>query len=235
VQSSEQFPYVVVDGPLGFRVKFDGDQQLLIQVDERYKGHLCGLCGTYSGSQLDDFQQPDGMLVTDTNKFGNSWRVEDDDWRQVTVNKVFSGVNHIFRFEQRCRVILSSNGQCHAVVDPTHFLENCIYDVCLTQGQQTSMCHGIQAYAASCANAGLCVEWRNTTLCRKCWEPWQGGSEEIWDRWISIPRIPQMEKLCKVGWGILGVGSPPDLKLPRLETPALDDGHNTSMGNKQEF
>lgn len=97
IQVEEQLPYVVVDSPLGFRVKFDGDHQLFIQVSERYKGHLCGLCGTYSGSPLDDFQQPDGMLETDANKFGNSWRVEDDDWRQVIVNKAFSGVYHIFR------------------------------------------------------------------------------------------------------------------------------------------
>lgn len=76
----EQPPYVVVDSPLGFLVKFDGDQELFIQVDERYRGRLCGLCGTYSGSQLDDFQRPDGILEHDPNKFGNSWRAADDQW-----------------------------------------------------------------------------------------------------------------------------------------------------------
>ena len=73
-------PYVVVESPFGFRVMFDGDQQLFVQVDERYKGHLCGLCGTYSGSQLDDFRRPDGILELDVNEFGKSWRVTDDSW-----------------------------------------------------------------------------------------------------------------------------------------------------------
>lgn len=73
-------PYVVVRSPWGFLVKFDGDQELFVQVDERHKHHLCGLCGTYSGSQLDDFQRPDGVLEFDPDAFGNSWRVTDDHW-----------------------------------------------------------------------------------------------------------------------------------------------------------
>ncbi|KAG8136358.1 hypothetical protein E2320_009309 [Naja naja] len=210
IQVEEQFPYVVVDGPLGFRVKFDGDQQLLIQVDERYKGHLCGLCGTYSGSQLDDFQQPDGMLVTDTNKFGNSWRVEDDDWRQVTVNKVFSGVDHIFRiscppeppidpphcdpveeagFEERCRVILSSNGpftNCHGSLPPQLYFESCVYDQCATGGDEGQWCKSLEAYAAACkANGADLGDWEKDTGCACTFEKdfcsWNQSSADNFD------------------------------------------------------
>lgn len=76
----ERAPYVVVNSPFGVVVMFDGDQELFIQVDERFKGHLCGLCGTYSGSQLDDFLRPDGIPEQDPNEFGKSWMVTDDQW-----------------------------------------------------------------------------------------------------------------------------------------------------------
>lgn len=72
--------YVVIDTSLGIQVKFDGDQELFIQVDESLKGQLCGLCGTFNDNQLDDFLKPDNVLEQDPNKFGDSWLVKDDNW-----------------------------------------------------------------------------------------------------------------------------------------------------------
>lgn len=57
---------------------------------------------------------------------------------------------------------------CHTKVPPENFFESCVYDMCFTGGQETSLCYGLQAYAESCNNAGICIEWRNTTLCREC-------------------------------------------------------------------
>lgn len=55
---------------------------------------------------------------------------------------------------------------CHAKIAPENFLENCVYDVCHT-GETVSLCNGLQAYAESCSNAGICREWRNQTFCRE--------------------------------------------------------------------
>lgn len=57
---------------------------------------------------------------------------------------------------------------CHTKVPPENFFESCVYDMCFTGGQETSLCYGLQAYAESCNNAGICIEWRNATLCREC-------------------------------------------------------------------
>lgn len=72
--------YVRVSTNLGLQLQFNGDHELLVKVSEKYKGKLCGLCGTYTGSQQDDFMRPDGVVVPDLNDFGDSWRVPDDDW-----------------------------------------------------------------------------------------------------------------------------------------------------------
>lgn len=73
-----QRQHVVVETDVGLRVTIDGQHRLFLQVDERYKGQLCGLCGTYSGWQLDDFLKPDGSNATGPFDFGNSWRVPED-------------------------------------------------------------------------------------------------------------------------------------------------------------
>lgn len=76
---SQSGPYVQVDTNFGLRLLF-GNARLFVQVDERYKGVLCGLCGTYSGSQFDDFVTPDGNTVADSYKFASSWNTNDSDW-----------------------------------------------------------------------------------------------------------------------------------------------------------
>ncbi|KAM6444251.1 IgGFc-binding protein-like isoform 2-T2 [Liasis olivaceus] len=167
----EQPPYVVVDSPLGFLVKFDGDQELFIQVDERYKGQLCGLCGTYSGNQLDDFQRPDGILEQDPNKFGDSWRVADDQWGclpeppgPLPCDPAQEAV-----FEDQCRVILSTNGPlaaCHWSVPPQLYFESCVYDQCATGGHLGQLCKSLEAYAAACEVNGVDLgDWREDTAC----------------------------------------------------------------------
>lgn len=75
---SIQRHYIVIDTSLGIQVKFDGDQELFILVDESLKGQLCGLCGTFNDNQQDDFLNPDKVLEQDPNKFGDSWIVKDD-------------------------------------------------------------------------------------------------------------------------------------------------------------
>ena len=72
--------YVRVSTKLGLQLQFSGDHELLVKVSEKHKGELCGLCGTYTGSQQDDFMRPDGVVVPSVNDFGASWLVLDDEW-----------------------------------------------------------------------------------------------------------------------------------------------------------
>lgn len=72
--------YVQITTNLGVQLQFNGDHELFVRVTEKYKGRLCGLCGTYTGTQQDDFTRPDGVVAADVNEFGTSWSVPDDEW-----------------------------------------------------------------------------------------------------------------------------------------------------------
>lgn len=57
---------------------------------------------------------------------------------------------------------------CHNVVQPNPYFENCVFDQCGTGGSPVSLCQAIESYADLCAQAGVPINWRNNTFCRKC-------------------------------------------------------------------
>ncbi|KAF2978522.1 hypothetical protein EK904_011288 [Melospiza melodia maxima] len=168
---SIQRHYIVIDTSLGIQVKFDGDQELFILVDESLKGQLCGLCGTFNDNQQDDFLNPDKVLEQDPNKFGDSWIVKDDNrtCNQVSVVPPACDTEKEKEYEELCKIILKSGGPfqlCHSHIPPQLYFESCVYDLCATEGDSDQYCKILEAYAAACEAEGVNLgEWREDTIC----------------------------------------------------------------------
>lgn len=57
--------------------------------------------------------------------------------------------------------------ECHPFVSPDNFYQGCVFDSCHVSNPAVE-CTSLQTYAAACAQAGVCIHWRNhTTLCGK--------------------------------------------------------------------
>lgn len=74
-----------------------------------------------------------------------------------------------------CGLITDKNGpfkECHAVIDPLVYFDNCAYDLCEMSLDSETLCNSLQAYAEICQSSGVSIlQWRNNSFCGKCGKP----------------------------------------------------------------
>ncbi|NXF13276.1 ZAN protein, partial [Smithornis capensis] len=164
--------YVLLETDFGLWVRYDGNHYAEVSVPSNYSGLLCGLCGNYNGDPGDDNIKPNGDIASGSTDLGESWLVPENN-TICSSGGIEEQCDPVLESEAKkdtaCGMITDPTGRifkdCHTKVPPENFFDNCVYDMCFTDGQAMSLCYGLQAYAESCTNAGICIEWRNATLC----------------------------------------------------------------------
>uniref|UniRef100_A0A3Q2YGD5 Zonadhesin n=1 Tax=Hippocampus comes TaxID=109280 RepID=A0A3Q2YGD5_HIPCM len=159
----ENNSYVVLETTFGLRMVVDGQNRLFLQVDDSYKYQLCGLCGTYSEQQDDDFIKPSGQNATEPFEFADSWRAPHN-------NGCVSHPNDPQRCENEeeeneayteCFAILGAPFKpCHETIHPSVYINSCVHDYCAASRNQHALCESIQSYAVACRVAGVALpDW----------------------------------------------------------------------------
>ena len=157
---------------LGVRVSWDGLYRVEVTVSTSWRGRLSGLCGNYNGDPSDDFITSNNISTTSANIFGHSW-VLNNDIRESCgglpiPDTCTAGV--MADAQTRCAVLRESYFMsCNDVVDPTYFIESCVYDYCHCNeaDREECYCNSLAAYARSCSSSGIILQdWRNN-FCRK--------------------------------------------------------------------
>ncbi|XP_043084733.1 mucin-2 [Puntigrus tetrazona] len=161
--------YIVTEVKGLLNLIWDNKTSLMLQVDPKFKGKVCGLCGDFDGNANNDFKKHNGEVVTDSIDFGDSWRV-DPNCPDVTNSIDFCKVNqHRSAWaEKRCTIIRSDVFEdCHALVDSGPYFDACVRDTCACDsgGDCDCFCTAVAAYAAECRKKGACVAWRTPGIC----------------------------------------------------------------------
>ncbi|KAK7886664.1 hypothetical protein WMY93_026285 [Mugilogobius chulae] len=144
-----------------------------------YRNKLCGLCGNFNDNPKDDFQLPNKQLTDNVNFFGKSWKVTIPN---VVCSNGCEGNNcpncdschkAVFSKPTYCGIMTAPKGpfaECHSKLDPQPYFDDCVFDVCASNGEGNVLCDSVAAYAFNCHMAGVDVKsWRSPSFCpMKC-------------------------------------------------------------------
>ncbi|KAJ7304151.1 hypothetical protein JRQ81_011680, partial [Phrynocephalus forsythii] len=168
---------VLIETDFGLIVSYDLVYRVRVTIPGTYQGQMQGLCGNYNGREEDEFLLPDGNLASDVKTFGAAWKVPvpgaDD-----SCSDGCSGSNcpvceerkkEVFKQRNYCGILLAFDGPfrgCHSKVDPNLYFNDCIYDLCLGNGDSQALCQSIENYVSACQEARIPVQpWRSPSFC----------------------------------------------------------------------
>ncbi|KAK1784997.1 hypothetical protein P4O66_018435, partial [Electrophorus voltai] len=160
--------YIVLLGK-HISLTWDTGTRIILKINSKYRGRLCGLCGNFDGNQNNDLLSSNNQMEVDPVDFGNSWKVQLSCADAVQLPSPCStDVVKLVAVEQSCHVLTSAPfKECNSMVDPEPYWEICTHDTCLcpSVGDCTCLCDAVAAYAHECAQRGVVVEWRSNDLC----------------------------------------------------------------------
>ncbi|XP_053307563.1 IgGFc-binding protein [Spea bombifrons] len=166
--------FVIIETDFTLKVYYDWNSILKVYLSSSYFGSVCGMCGNFNGNAGDDLVTPGGTQAPNLVDFGKSWKVEDGDrfcWHNCNGECKTCPLETQKKYEAEgnCGLISKADGpfrQCHAVVNPKTYLDDCVYDLCMNGGSKQILCQSIKTYAEACQRNNVQIgEWRQPSGC----------------------------------------------------------------------
>ncbi|GIY60677.1 hypothetical protein CEXT_155381 [Caerostris extrusa] len=160
--------YVTVTSPLGFKLKWNLQNTILLEVSSPLKNRTCGLCGKFDGSVQNDFGTSDGSITDSVEGFVNSWAMEHIGGKAIVKDSCAENKNRAQEAEQNCQIIYSDKfSSCHHLVNPKPYFETCRMDYCGCEMWGSCHCSSLTEYFRECVRLGGEIPggWRSDELC----------------------------------------------------------------------
>ncbi|NXG14222.1 FCGBP protein, partial [Grallaria varia] len=157
----------------GVTVTFDWHSNARVILPGTLAGNVCGLCGNANGDPHDDFVTRQGQPAHNDTHFGDSWKVAEVPGCSPGCGEGCGGCGEAerraYRGDKHCGILVKKRGPlatCHEVIDPTPYLEDCLFDTCLFEGHRDAVCHAVGAYVSACQSRGVALgPWRTHAFC----------------------------------------------------------------------
>ncbi|XP_077423877.1 mucin-2 [Vanacampus margaritifer] len=140
---------------------------------KHFDSNTQGQCGKCNNNQADDCMLPGGQIVQSCSVMADFWPAKDIYQPNCQIPSVMPTDEPLppptlapCRPDSECDLLLSSVfEECHPFVNPDDYYEGCVFDNCHVSNPAVE-CISLHMYADACAQAGICLYWRNhTTHC----------------------------------------------------------------------
>ncbi|XP_040264810.1 mucin-5AC-like [Bufo bufo] len=161
--------YMVFESANGLVVIWDRRNIVMVKLDPKFEGKVCGLCGNFDGNAANDYITRSQSTVGDVLEYANSWKLSQRCPDAVDITDTCASNPYRKAWSQKhCSIITSGVfASCHGLVDPVKYHEACVNDACACDsgGDCDCFCTAVAAYAQACSEAGQCIKWRSPNIC----------------------------------------------------------------------
>ncbi|KFM73120.1 Mucin-5AC, partial [Stegodyphus mimosarum] len=110
--------YVTLISPLGFNLKWNRKNTILLKVNSQLRNRTCGLCGKFDGSTMNDFETSDGSNTDSVEGFVNSWIMDElgekCQYKGVVKDPCSDNKDKVSEAEKLCQAIFEKKFEvCH--------------------------------------------------------------------------------------------------------------------------
>ncbi|NXP05168.1 MUC2L protein, partial [Thinocorus orbignyianus] len=127
-----------------------------------------GQCGVCNNNTADDCMLPNGNIAENCETMADHWQVDDPSKPQCSpglhpTKAPSTTPPQSCKESSICKLLLGSVFEpCHNFVRPEKYYAACIFDSCVLPNLDLE-CSSLQIYAATCADQGVCIDWRSHT------------------------------------------------------------------------
>ncbi|XP_069375420.1 mucin-2-like isoform X2 [Paralichthys olivaceus] len=163
--------YIIVSVPSrGITLIWDKHTRITVELQPNWRNRVCGLCGNFDSSEMNDLQISGSAVVSSPLAFGNNWKATSPPCSDVTT-EIFPCERNSYCSawaQRRCMIITADTFKdCHLKVDPEPYYHACVQESCSCEfeGKFLGFCTAVAAYAEACSEQDVCVKWRTPDLC----------------------------------------------------------------------
>ncbi|XP_039259400.2 IgGFc-binding protein-like isoform X1 [Styela clava] len=150
--------FFVVEFPFGLVIRWDGIDRLRIMAWARLKGTMEGLCGDFNDDQSNDFMTPEGTIVTEIDEFVNSWiepgyQTEGCEDLPSQPDHFCGSDDQLQEYREQCKVLIDPDSplvNCFEIRNPNSSYNDCVFDMCATDGDPAIRERIISSYTEDC-------------------------------------------------------------------------------------
>nr|XP_033784141.1 mucin-5AC isoform X2 [Geotrypetes seraphini] len=154
---------------LGLSFMWNGEDNILLELDDKYANQTCGLCGDYNHISIQNEFISNNVKLTAL-QFGSLQKL--DGPTEECEDPVPTTQENCMDYENLCHRVLTSTAflSCNALVGIGPYMEACVQDLCHcnTTTNTFCMCNTFAEYSRQCAHAGGSPQsWRAADFCPK--------------------------------------------------------------------